>query len=143
MKRYVYLFLLVVALALFAGCTSTGTTEDTSDDSTVETGIETVVISSGGYLTDSEGMTLYIFTKDANGESACSGACLNNWPVYYSVDTKPGSGLDSSDFGVITRGDEEKQTIYKGQPLYYFAKDTVPGDTKGDGVNDVWFVVEP
>jgi hypothetical protein len=28
-------------------------------------------------------------------------------------------------------------------PLYYWIEDVVPGDTNGQGVNDVWFVVSP
>ncbi len=27
-----------------------------------------------------------------------------------------------------------------GRPLYYFAADTKPGDIKGEGVNNVWYV---
>jgi hypothetical protein len=30
---------------------------------------------------------------------------------------------------------------YGAWPLYYFAKDTKPGDTTGQGVQGVWYVV--
>jgi hypothetical protein len=41
---------------------------------------------------------------------------------------------------VVTRADGVKQTAFKGRPLYYFAADATPGDMKGEGVNNVWFV---
>jgi predicted lipoprotein with Yx(FWY)xxD motif len=28
-------------------------------------------------------------------------------------------------------------------PLYYFADDEEPGQTNGQGISDVWFVVSP
>jgi predicted lipoprotein with Yx(FWY)xxD motif len=28
-------------------------------------------------------------------------------------------------------------------PLYFFAEDTAPGDTNGQGRGDVWFVAAP
>src|SRR5690606_3741506 len=34
----------------------------------------------GQYLTDSEGMSLYLYTLDEDGTSACVDACVNNWP---------------------------------------------------------------
>ena len=34
----------------------------------------------GKVLTDSKGMTLYTFDKDAGGKSACNGPCATNWP---------------------------------------------------------------
>jgi predicted lipoprotein with Yx(FWY)xxD motif len=33
------------------------------------------------------------------------------------------------------------QVTYGGKPLYYFAGDKAPGATKGQGLNDVWWVV--
>jgi predicted lipoprotein with Yx(FWY)xxD motif len=35
------------------------------------------------------------------------------------------------------------QVAYDGAPLYYFAKDTQPGDTNGQGLGDTWFVAKP
>ena len=97
----------------------------------------------GSYLTDINGMTLYYFKKDTPGKSACEGPCVENWPLYFREAVAPKDGLAAGDFGTITRTDGKKQTTYKGMPLYYFAKDKKPGDTMGQGVKDVWYVVNP
>ena len=90
----------------------------------------------GEILTDSNGMTLYYFTKDSNNKSTCKGGCLTKWPVFYSEDTK------GEDFSVITREDGKKQNTYKGKPLYYFFKDTKKGNVNGEGVKNVWYVIK-
>ena len=95
-----------------------------------------------GYLTDSNGMTLYYFTKDANGQSACYGGCANAWPVYYAPTVTIPASLDAEDFGTITRTDGTKQTTYYGWPLYYWAKDKKPGDMTGEGVGKAWYVLK-
>jgi predicted lipoprotein with Yx(FWY)xxD motif len=60
------------------------------------------------------------------------------------VDTiKVSSPLLPSDFSAVTRADGAKQLAYKGWPLYFFHNDTKPGDTNGEGVNGVWFVMKP
>jgi predicted lipoprotein with Yx(FWY)xxD motif len=97
----------------------------------------------GRFLTDSDGMTLYRFTKDSTNMSACSGFCVERWPIFYTEVTYVPDDCQVSDFGVITREDGKKQTTYKGMPLYYFEKDKEPGDTKGQGVYDSWYVVAP
>jgi len=97
----------------------------------------------GDYLTDSSGRTLYYFTKDTNDKSNATPAIVQNWPIFNAgVITVPAS-LHASDFGTITRDDGTQQTTYKGWPLYYFVKDLGPGDTLGQGVNNVWFVAGP
>ncbi|SMO37799.1 Por secretion system C-terminal sorting domain-containing protein [Saccharicrinis carchari] len=97
----------------------------------------------GDVLVDGEGNTLYFFTKDADGSSMCIDGCLDNWPVFYAQNPALGEGLDEDDFAHIDRGDGVMQTTYKGWPLYYFAGDTNPGETKGEGVGNKWFVAKP
>lgn len=97
----------------------------------------------GTYLTDAKGMTLYWFAKDTAGTSNCNDACLEKWPLYHRDRVAPPAGVAASDFGTITRGDGQKQTTFRGWPLYYFVMDQAAGDTKGQGVKDVWFVIDP
>jgi predicted lipoprotein with Yx(FWY)xxD motif len=97
----------------------------------------------GKYLTDTEGKTLYYFKKDSKGNSACAGPCLEKWPIYFREKVAPPKGISQKKFGTITRADGKKQTTFKGFPLYYWAGDVNAGDTKGQGVNDVWSVVNP
>jgi predicted lipoprotein with Yx(FWY)xxD motif len=96
----------------------------------------------GACLVDGAGMTLYTFKKDAPGVSACQGDCLAKWPVYFNDGGSP-SGLEAASFGTITRADGARQTTYKGMPLYTFAADKAPGDSRGHGVKEVWFVAVP
>jgi len=97
----------------------------------------------GKYLTDGKGMTLYRFANDSEGVSNCTGQCLINWPAFYVDPTAVVEGCETLDFGSITRDDGSEQTTYKGMPLYYFINDKGPGDTNGQGIKDVWFVVTP
>lgn len=95
---------------------------------------------SNGVLTGSNGMTLYTFDKDADGKSVCNGPCAANWPPLFAADGDAASG----DYSIITRDDGKKQWALKGKPLYYWVKDTKPGDTTGDGFNNnVWHVAKP
>lgn len=97
----------------------------------------------GSFLTDTKGMTLYVFKKDSPGKSACTGECVAKWPIYYQEHAAATGDLKASDLGTIAREDGKKQTTYKGLPLYYFAGDKSSGDTNGQGVKDVWFVAAP
>lgn len=97
----------------------------------------------GSYLTDAHGKTLYWFKMDRAGQSACSDGCIEKWPIYYREKVSPPLDVNPGDFGTITRTDGKKQTTFRGYPLYYFFKDSGPGDTLGHGVKNVWFVVNP
>src|ERR1700742_3169363 len=57
----------------------------------------------GNVLTDSAGNTLYFFSPDANGQTACTGACLAAWPSFFTPKITADAGLNASDFGTITR----------------------------------------
>jgi predicted lipoprotein with Yx(FWY)xxD motif len=97
----------------------------------------------GSYLTDAKGMTLYTFKKDTAGKSACAGDCVTKWPLYYREQVGVSGKLQAADFATITREDGQKQTTYKGMPLYYFAGDKAASDAKGQGLKDVWYVAAP
>ena len=97
----------------------------------------------GKYLTDTEGKTLYWFKKDSSGKSSCSGPCLEKWPIYYRETVAAPKDIKAEDFGTITREDGKKQTTFRGYPLYYWVNDKKAGETNGQGVNSVWFVINP
>ena len=97
------------------------------------------------YLVGPTGMTLYVFAKDTDGVSNCSGQCLENWPALMLPEGRePTADEDASGtFASITRAEGGTQVTYKGMPLYYYAGDKVPGDTNGDGVGGVWSIATP
>ena len=100
----------------------------------------------GNILTDSDGRTLYRFTRDTvNVSSACYGQCATNWPPLLIADGTPvaGEGVDGNLLGVLTRTDGTHQVMYNGMPLYHYGKDVKPGDTNGQAVGNVWYVVAP
>jgi len=99
----------------------------------------------GQYLIASNGMTVYTYAKDSAGKSNCTGTCAVNWPPY----TVPAGTTLNLQAGVtgaistITRAGGSTQVTYNGRPLYFYAKDTKPGDTTGQGIGGVWYVVKP
>lgn len=96
----------------------------------------------GDVLVDGDGRTLYLFTRDSAGTSVCEGSCVEQWPpLIVSSDPGAGQGADQAKVGTITRSNGERQVTYAGKPLYRYKADAKPGDTKGHGVNGVWFAV--
>ena len=90
-----------------------------------------------GVLADSKGMTLYTFDKDTAGKIACTGECLQKWPIFATK-----ADAAQGDFTVIKRDDGIMQWAFKGKPLYYFAGDKKAGEKNGDNVKEVWHVVK-
>ena len=99
------------------------------------------VVVSGGILTSQQGMTLYVFDKDVanSGKSACNGPCATNWPPLMAAE----EALPSGEYSIVVRDDGSRQWAVKGKPLYLWIKDQKPGDTTGDGVNQIWRVAKP
>ena len=95
----------------------------------------------GEVLVDAEGMTLYLFTNDTEGESTCTGQCAQTWPAL-EADGEPtaGEGVDESKLGTTEDG---KQVTYNDHPLYHYSGDEEPGDANGQGIGDRWYVVSP
>jgi len=145
--------LIVTSALLIAGCVQQQqqaqppqTVQQTLQPAAVPTAdmVKVSDTSSGKTLGDSKGMTLYYFTNDVpgSGKSSCSGQCAATWPVFSGDGIAVSPPLALSDFSSFAREDGIKQVTYKGRPLYYYNADTKPGDTKGQGVNSVWFIAD-
>lgn len=109
--------------------------------------IATVLIgdtSLGKVLTNSDGMTLYLFQNDTAGQSNCTGSCAQLWPaatVPQGVTPTAGPGITGK-LGVIQRADGSYQVTINGMPLYLYSGDSKPGDTNGQGIKGIWHVVD-
>lgn len=153
------LLLLIAALALLvAACADEAdeTEEPTDDeveetdetDDTDEAGEADLMVADsplGEHLASADGLTLYLFTEDEPGVSNCVDDCVAAWPVLSPAGAEPvaGDGVDEGLLDTIERDDGATQVTYDGWPLYFFAEDGEPGDVEGQGVNDVWWVVDP
>jgi predicted lipoprotein with Yx(FWY)xxD motif len=98
----------------------------------------------GEVLVGPDGMTLYLYDPDAQGASTCYDQCAQAWPPLLADDGAPaaGDGVDAALLGTTERTDGGVQVTYDGWPLYYWAQDDAPGDATGQGVNDVWWVLD-
>jgi predicted lipoprotein with Yx(FWY)xxD motif len=128
---------------------TSNTTSTTSDGSSYVEGnllLGTDATSSlGTYLIAFNGMTLYMYTKDTAGVSNCTGPCAVIWPPYTISSAAALQNVQAGipgKAGAITRADGSMQVTYKGQPLYFYGKDTKSGDTAGQNAGKVWFVVK-
>lgn len=97
----------------------------------------------GPILVGEGGRTLYAFTKDADGQSTCVDACANAWPAL----TVPAgfvapTGVDPTLVSTVDRPDGSKQLKVGKWPLYYYSGDGAQGETNGQGVGGVWFVIK-
>ncbi len=121
----------ILAVALLAGCSSMAPKAP-----------DTPTRTSDGILIGPTGMTLYTFKRDAvgSGKSVCNGPCATLWPALPVADgAKPLAG-----YTIVARDDGKQQWAYNGAPLYYYSKDTKPGDRTGDGFgNGNWALARP
>lgn len=130
MKRQLAIFGALAALIALALPAVVGAADSKVVEGKAITGHGTLLVAS------SNQMTVYTFDKDVAGSGAsnCTGGCLAAWPALTVAagDTPTGGpGVDGA-LGTITRTDNGAlQVTYDGLPLYFFAKDTAPGDTTG------------
>ncbi len=111
----------------------------------------------GTYITNKQGLSLYMFANDADGASSCTGGCETTWPPFTTdlSTAKLGAGLTLTDFAMITTASGKKQVTYNGWPLYTYSPSgtdgygnttNIPeaaGSTRGDGVSGIWFIAKP
>jgi predicted lipoprotein with Yx(FWY)xxD motif len=109
--------------------------------------IRTATGRDGTYLTDLSGRALYMWVGDTSDRSNCSADCAGAWPpLITGAAPKASGGARGASLGTIRRADGRRQVTYHGHPLYYFAVDSGPGTTKGQGSDSFgarWWLVAP
>jgi predicted lipoprotein with Yx(FWY)xxD motif len=111
-------------------------------------GIGVAALQPGTALVDGAGRALYLFEADRGSVSVCTGACAQVWPPLLAEGTLPGTSgpAQAALVGTSVRADGSRQVTYNGHPLYHFAGDTAPGETKGQDIHNFgggWYVVTP
>jgi predicted lipoprotein with Yx(FWY)xxD motif len=143
--------LVAACVLLFAACggdeeePAAGGGQDQPQEEAAAT-VEVASASMGDILADPDGNTLYMFVPDQeeNGEPTCYDDCAEAWPAFEATgDLTAGEGLDQSLLSSAERTDGTTQVTYNDLPLYYFSGDEAAGDTNGQGLMDVWYVVSP
>lgn len=137
-KRWSFLLVLFMILGLLAMAAPAGAHED----ATIKLGQHPTL---GTILTDRDGMTLYLFTRDEVGKSNCYGNCEKAWPPLFAEEGHAAAlahGIPGT-LGTTARTDGKLQVTYDGMPLYYWVRDKAPGEATGQNVNTVWFVINP
>jgi predicted lipoprotein with Yx(FWY)xxD motif len=139
-----------LAAVAVAGCGSSGG-GNAATSNAAKTGnapATTVGLASTGLgkvLVDAQGRTLYRFSADHGAMSACTGACVTDWPpLRRSGKPTAGTGVQAAAVTTSKRADGGAQIVYHGHPLYTFAGDHKPGDTAGQALNEfggLWYAV--
>jgi predicted lipoprotein with Yx(FWY)xxD motif len=133
----------VAACLLLGAC---GSSSNTTSSAAVRpaahsTGPSTVAVKTassplGTILVSGAGMTLYHLSGERNGKFICAtAACTSIWHPLTAPGGSTPAGVPS--LGTVKRPDGTSQVTYNGTPLYTFAQDRRPGDTKGQGIKDV------
>lgn len=142
--------LLAVCALLLAACggddVEPAADEGSEAQADVAATVEVATSDLGEILIDSEGNTLYMFVPDeeAGGEPTCYDECATAWPALEaSGELTAGEEVDQDLLGSVERTDGAEQVTYNDLPLYHFSGDEAAGDTNGQGINDVWWVLAP
>jgi len=132
---------LVLALGGIAAAAGHGSADKAASKQALVTTRKTKL---GTILVNAQGRSLYLFLKDKNGKSACSGACAKAWPPLMTTGkAKAAGGVNAKLLGTTKRSNGT-QVTYNGHPLYTFFQDTKAGQTKGQGSNffgALWYVM--
>lgn len=99
----------------------------------------------GPHLAATEDRSLYLYVEDEQGagSSVCIDACTRNWPPFLTEgEPVAADGVDAALLGTIERP-EGMQVTYNGWPLYTYARDSQPGQTLGQRLGNVFFLVSP
>jgi predicted lipoprotein with Yx(FWY)xxD motif len=126
-----------LALAACGGGTDNASTGTSGGRSTVSA---REIDGVGTALTGPDGKTLYFAEAEAHGTIVCQNTCLGFWtPLTVPTGTTPTAGPGvTGTLAVLSRPDGKVQVTLDGKPLYSFAEDGGPGQTKGNGFTDTF-----
>jgi predicted lipoprotein with Yx(FWY)xxD motif len=142
-------FAACAALVSAAGCGSSNGEQPTVQNSVTTRGatVTSKPSSIGTILADASGRTLYVFSADSDGKSACTAACPGAWPPATASGGVTATGEVQQDkLGLMTIDGGAKQITYDGKPLYTYVKDRKKKDVKGQGQNSFggdWSAIRP
>jgi predicted lipoprotein with Yx(FWY)xxD motif len=131
---------LVLALAGIATASGHGSAKKAAKGAVVTTRRTKL----GTILVNAQGRSLYLFEKDKNGKSACSGACAKAWPPLLTTGKPSAAGGVNAKLLGTTKRSNGTQVTYNGHPLYTFFQDTKAGQTNGEGstaFGAAWYVM--
>lgn len=129
-----------------SGASSTPSRSTASSDTSSSAASTTLALATtnlGEVVVDGRARTLYMYGKDTagSGKSACTGGCLTVWPPVLATGAPTVTGVTGT-VGTIGTPDGKKQVTLNGWPLYTYVKDAKAGDTTGQNVGQVWFVLD-
>lgn len=117
------------------------TTATGSTGALIRTATATIKGTSETILTNAQGMTLYYRTSDT-ATSVCSGGCASAWPpLLANGSSSPTSSASLPGKLSAVTDANGSQCAYNGHVLYTYSGDSAVGQTSGEGVGGVWFVV--
>jgi len=132
---------LVLALGGIAAAAGHGSADKAASKQALVTTRKTKL---GTILVNAQGRSLYLFLKDKNGKSACSGACAKAWPPLMTTGKPRAAGGANAKLLGTTKRSNGTQVTYNGHPLYTFFQDTKAGQTNGEGstaFGAAWYVM--
>lgn len=96
-------------------------------------------------MSTTDGFTVYRFARDSASPptSNCDGQCAQTWLPVLANEQPWLKGISPDDVGTVARADGTHQLTLGGWPVYRYAQDTAPGDTKGHGVGGIWCAMGP
>ena len=128
-----------------ASSSASSSASGTASSSASAAELKTASSSVGERVVAANGKTVYVFTKDVkgSGKSACTGGCAASWPAVTTTSATPAVDGVGGTIGTIPTADGKMQITINGMPIYFYSKDEDSGDTYGQGVGGVWFMVSP
>jgi predicted lipoprotein with Yx(FWY)xxD motif len=105
-----------INLAVIAVLVAIGVVSATAFASTKPSTVSLRKTQAGKVLVGANGRTLYLFTADKAGKSACYGKCASVWPPLIAARPTVGAGLTASMLGTTKRVDGKLQVTYGGHP---------------------------